>query len=179
MTEIRFFVAGIPQSGGSKSAFVLKKAGAFTGRAVITEAGTAASRQRKKDWRYAVSQKASESIKSGDGFPLTSPVELELIFQMPRPKGHYRSNGLSLRPSAPMHHITMPDAGKLARGTTDSLKGILWRDDSQIVKETHEKAYSDQVGCWIVVRAIKSISDLPPIESFRGILKNPSPNKWS
>lgn len=154
MNELRFFVAGIPQSGGSKSAFAIRKAGIFTGKVAVTESGTAKSRQRKKDWRYAVTQKASEQIEGSlqGAWPLSGPVELELLFQMPRPKSHLRSNGVGLRPGAPSAHVCKPDAGKLARGTTDSLKAILWRDDSQVVKETHEKAYSDQVGCWIVVR---------------------------
>lgn len=154
MNEIRFFVPGIPQSGGSKSAFAIRKAGVFTGKVAVTEAGTVASRQRKKDWRYAVTQKATEQIEGAlDGaWPLTGPIELELIFQLTRPKAHFRANGQDLKPKAPPRHTVKPDAGKLARGTTDSLKSVLWRDDSQIDLETHRKVYCDPSGCWIIVR---------------------------
>lgn len=162
MNEIRFFVGGIPQSGGSKTAFAIKKAGVYTGRSAMVEAGTKESRQRKRDWRAKVTlaagvaaNEANEANITGleNPFPLRCPVYLELVFYMPRPKSHFRPKDGAVRPSAPQHHIVMPDAGKLARGTTDACKGILWRDDSQVIEELHKKAYTTgQPGCWITVR---------------------------
>lgn len=160
MSELRFFVPGIAAPGGSKRAFVplnphtkqpyrSKKTGRIVVN-VIDDAG-----QRNNDWRSAVVMAGWEAMKKADIPPLAGPIELELIFRMPRPKFHFRSDGTSLRPSAPQHHITKPDRLKLARSTEDALTGVAWRDDAQIVRGTIEKVYSDQPGAWIVVRDIE------------------------
>ena len=148
MNEIRFFVPGIPAPGGSKRGFAIKKGGVYTGRVAIVDSGG----QRTKDWRSSVVSAAWEAMKMADLQPLTGPIDLEFEFRMPRPKNHLRSNGIELKPGAPSHHIIRPDAGKLARSTQDALTGIVYRDDAQIVKEMHSKAFSSQPGCWIIVR---------------------------
>lgn len=114
MSEIRFFCAGHPAPGGSKTGFAIKKGGVYTGRVAIIDAGG----QR----------------------------------QIKRPKSHYRSDGIQLKPSAPSCHVIRPDCLKLARSTEDAMTGKVYVDDAQIVKETIEKAYSDRPGCMIVVR---------------------------
>lgn len=156
MTEIRFFVPGLPAPGGSKQAFVplnRKTGEPYRGKGgriivnVVDDAG-----KRNKAWKQEVAKAALIAMKLADLAPLTGALHLELLFQMPRPKFHFRSDGLSLRPNAPQHHITRPDCGKLARSTTDACTGIVWRDDGQIVVDHGEKAFSDQPGCWVIVK---------------------------
>ncbi len=148
MNEIRFFAPGIPAPGGSKRGFAIKKGGAYTGRVAIVDSGG----ERTKTWRQDVALAAFTSMKQADLAPFTCPIEMELLFHMPRPKAHYRSDRVTLRPQCPQYHSIRPDCLKLARSTEDALTGICYADDSLIVKETIEKAYSDRSGCWIVIR---------------------------
>lgn len=150
MTEIRFFCDGYPAPGGSKTGFAIKKDGVYTGRVAIIDAGG----QRTKEWRQAVSAAAMIAMKQPDSVPLTGAIEVELLFHIQRPKSHYRSNGIQLKPNAPLHHVTRPDCLKLARSTEDAMTGKCYEDDAQIVKETIEKAFGSPPGCFIVVRKI-------------------------
>lgn len=157
--EIRFFVNGCPAPGGSKQAFVplhpvtkqpyRSKA---TGRIVVNVIDDAG--KRNKEWRGNVAAAAMEAMRLADSAPLTGAVELELIFQMPRPKSHFRSDGVTLKPGSPLRHVTRPDCTKLARSTEDAMTGKVYLDDGQIVKQTHEKAFSDVPGCWVIVREV-------------------------
>lgn len=159
MREISFFVAGIPRPGGSKRVFPIRKAGALTGKFIVTDAAG----QANKDWRASVAHEAQEAMRnSHDTYenPWTGPVELELYFKLPRPKGHMlpkariaKGGGVTfVRENAPTHHTSRPDAGKLARSTTDACTSILWADDAQIVKETHTKSYGARPGVQITMR---------------------------
>lgn len=161
MIEIRFFCAGHPAPGGSKSAFVPTKRVTGepyrkNGRIIVNvvEAGG----KKTKEWRQAVAAAAFQAMKLANAFPLTGAIEIELIFQMPRPKYHYRSDGVRLRPECPSCHITRPDLTKLTRSTEDACKGILWNDDGQVVKQSVEKFYSEQAGASIIVRPYENKS---------------------
>lgn len=125
-TWMRFDVVGIPKPGGSKKAFYNKK----LGRALIVDAC-----KKNKQWRDTVADTAVANRCPTYGGALV----IEVHFRMPRPKWHFGAKGL--RPSAPAHHTTKPDATKLLRSTEDALTGIAWRDDSQIVMQTVTKAY--------------------------------------
>lgn len=153
MTEIRFFIPGRPAPGGSKNAFAIKKAGIYTGRVAVVDAGGKAT----KEWRQNVAAAAMVGMKIADCVPLTGAIEVELVFQMPRPKSHFRSgakwaSNAMLKPDAPTCHITRPDLLKLARSTEDSMSRICYLDDGQIVKESLEKEFSDISGCRVVIR---------------------------
>lgn len=157
MTDIRFFVPGIPAPGGSKSAFVPtnKVTGEpfrKNGRIIVN---VVESGKHTKAWRQDVAAAAMLSMKAHNLVPLTGALEIELLFHMPRPKSHYRSDGVRLRPGAPSQHVIRPDVLKLARSTEDALTGKVYADDAQIVKETLEKAFSDRAGCWVCVREVE------------------------
>lgn len=150
MKEIKFFVAGHPRPGGSKRVFPIRKGGVPTGKFIVTDAAG----QANKDWRASVAHEAKLLDAELPAGPWTCPVELELQFALPRPKSHMLTTygcGV-LKAKAPKHHTTRPDAGKLARSTTDALTHILYRDDAQIVKETHTKAYGNQPGVLVTMR---------------------------
>lgn len=150
MNELRFWVPGRPAPGGSKRVFPIRKGGIPPGKFIVTDAAG----QANKDWRASVAHEARIAFTDN---PLDGPLEIELEFWLARPKGHFRKNaelyaGEGLKPTAPKYPTTRPDVGKLARSTQDALTLILWRDDSQIVRETHSKGYSAKSGCWIIVR---------------------------
>lgn len=152
MNEVSFFVPGIPRPGGSKRVFGIKKGGVYTGRFVVTDdAG-----KGNKDWRASVAHSGSGAMIGGS--PWIGPLELLLEFRLLRPKFHLRSDGVTVRDSAPPFPIVMPDVGKLARSTTDALTSIVWVDDAQIVREVHAKLYSTTPGCFVTVR--KMFDDL-------------------
>lgn len=134
-TPITIEVRGVPQPAGSKRAFVLKKGGAFTGRAVVTDANP-----KSRDWKIDVQHEARMWFADE---PWDCPIHITLRFTIARPKGHYGSgrNAAVLKHGAPPYPNSKPDCLKLSRGVEDALTGILYVDDSQIVTELISKRY--------------------------------------
>lgn len=127
---LAFVVHGTPQPAGSKRTFMVK------GRPVVTDAN-----RKSKPWKEQVAHYAGEAMK---GRPLMQgPLELTLRFFVRRPKGHVGATG-AVRAGAPRYPIVRPDALKLARGVEDSLSGVCYRDDAQIVLERLEKHYGPE-----------------------------------
>lgn len=121
---ITFTVAGMaPAPQGSKR---------WVGNAMVE------SCKQVKPWRYLVQQAAIATNQP----TITSPVSLTITFLFPRPKSHFTSKG-TLRPSAPTHHSTRPDASKCLRSTEDALvdAGLL-RDDALVALASITKRYT-------------------------------------
>lgn len=131
MHGISFTVYGDPATAGSKKAFVIK------GRPVIVDTSGAKGR----DWRRNVQAAALEAAEQVSWEATRQPLELTVRFYLPRPKVHYNAKG-AVKSSAPSLHTTKPDLTKLLRAVEDALTGILWHDDSQIVKQTVAKHYT-------------------------------------
>jgi Holliday junction resolvase RusA-like endonuclease len=134
-----FFVPGVPQPGGSKKGFVVK------GRAVITEDNV-----KSAPWRSVVSLCARTYYLCP---PLDGPLELHMAFYFLRPAGHYRTGKYAqlLRDNAPKYPAKKPDLTKLIRSSEDALKGITWRDDSQVVRQVCTKNYGEKSGVRIAI----------------------------
>jgi Holliday junction resolvase RusA-like endonuclease len=74
-----------------------------------------------------------------DHVPLSGPINLELIFIFPRPKGMmWKSKPM---PRAP--HTKRPDRTNLVKAVEDALNGIAWRDDAQVYSGNAEKWIAD------------------------------------
>lgn len=114
--EVTFRVAGHPITQGSKRAFVVG------GQARLVESAG----QRHKDWRHAVGDAAR--LAYADRPPMTGPIEITATFELQPPK------------SKPKRRRTWPtgqrsgDLSKLMRCIEDSLTGVVYIDDSQIVR---------------------------------------------
>jgi Holliday junction resolvase RusA-like endonuclease len=136
---IRIEVSGIPKPGGSKRGFYRG------GKVIITDAC-----KGSKDWKSLVAYSARQQYQ---GNPLTGSIRVYVTFKMPRPKYHFKKNGM---PSAKLetYHTKKPDATKLMRSTEDALTGILWADDSQIYHQEITKIYGAQPGAVIEVEEI-------------------------
>src|SRR5208283_2635982 len=96
VTPINFFVPGVPAPGGSKR-FV--GFGKRTGSAILVDdAG-----QRNKNWRAMV---AAVAHNHRPAELLRCPLDVCLMFVMPRPKYHYGSgkNSGKLKGGAPIWH---------------------------------------------------------------------------
>jgi len=149
VSSIRFFVAGIPQSAGSKRAFAIRKGGILTGRVAVSDANPKA-----KSWKNAVASRAAEVLQ---GSPIiTGPIRLTIEFRLPRPKGHYGTgkNAGKLRESCPKYPTARPDSTKLLRCAEDAMTEIAWADDAQIVEQLVIKTYSDKPGAWIEIEEL-------------------------
>lgn len=141
---VSFTVYGQPQPRGSKVVGRTKN-----GRSYVRD-----SAKGSYPWMKDVAQAAGIAMI---GKPLlTGPVRVDLDFYRARPKAHYGSgkNAEVLKASAPKRPIVAPDAGKLARGVQDAMKGSVYRDDAQIVEETHRKFYGTPERCEIRVYAL-------------------------
>ncbi len=134
---IEFTVDGIPAPQGSKTR---------------TKWGMREDNPRTKPWRAAVASEAAAATIGRE--PLTGPLELAAIFYFPRPKSHYRTgkHADQLKPSAPDYCATKPDADKLLRAAADAMTGIVYRDDSQLVRVSARKLYG-QPRAVLVIRA--------------------------
>jgi len=138
-------VPGRPVPGGSKKAFAHAK----TGRIIVTD-----DAKGNRDWKARVASFAAHGM---DGVPpFTCPIEVEVEFRVERPKGHYGTGGnaSSVKPSAPRWPTTRPDATKLWRAVEDACNGIVWKDDSQVVRQHVSKVYCDRPGVRVVVRRV-------------------------
>jgi crossover junction endodeoxyribonuclease RusA len=138
MNAIEFFVPGVPATAGSKRAFYNK----HTGKAMIVDTCN------NKPWRGTVQVFAQQAYS---GPLLDGPLRVSLEFQMPRPKGHYRTGKRSneLKDNAPKYHTSKPDVLKMARLVEDALTGVIWKDDSLICVECLSKEYSEEPGVTI------------------------------
>jgi Holliday junction resolvase RusA-like endonuclease len=74
--------------------------------------------------------------------PMSGPVEVWVNFVFARPKSHLRRDG-SLKASAPVHHVQVPDVDNLVKTVKDGLKGIAWKDDCQVVAVHGSKCWAD------------------------------------
>jgi Holliday junction resolvase RusA-like endonuclease len=119
---VTFEVFGVPQTKGSTRAFIPK---GWT-RPVITN-----TNPKARGWEQLVAAQAQTVV--GDGLFL-GPVVLGIRFYFPRPQ----AIGTKLA-----HHIKRPDIDKAIRVIADSLTGVLYRDDSQVVRLIAEKHYAE------------------------------------
>jgi Holliday junction resolvase RusA-like endonuclease len=128
MYDLTIDVSGEPASQGSHSV--------INGRIVQVNSS------KHKKWRNAVGFAALDLI-GDDWTPIDEPVELTVIFYLPRPKS-------VLTRSFP---AVMPDLDKLVRAVGDSLTnaGIII-DDSRIITITAHKLYADDRGPGAVIR---------------------------
>ncbi len=114
------FVRGIPVPQGSMKAFVVK------GRPILTS-----TQKNLKPWRNQVAMEASSIYHN----PVTDkPIAIVLEFKMPCPK--------SLPKTKWRLPAKRPDLDKLIRAILDSLTGVVFKDDSQVVTITAMKRYA-------------------------------------
>jgi len=82
------------------------------------------------------------AIASRSGGIWDGPVEMVVLFYMPRPKNLYRKKD----PSGPVISDKRPDLDNLIKSVTDALSGVLYRDDGQICYASAVKLYHEKEG---------------------------------
>lgn len=122
-------VYGLPVPMGSKNA--------FKGRVVDSNAKKL--RPFQALMRDAMAQDAPES-------PLTGPIEMRMVFYLPRPRNHFGTgkNADVLKASAPSVPTVKPDVDKLVRAVLDCGTGLWFKDDAQVVASTEYKRYGER-----------------------------------
>lgn len=74
--------------------------------------------------------------------PMLGPLSVSLTFYRPVQKSISQSER-ERRLSNRSKPVVKPDIDNYAKATLDALTGVLWHDDSQIVKITGEKRYGE------------------------------------
>jgi len=93
---------------------------------------------KSKDWKSEIRRQAIEQkAKILDG-----PLNMNLYFYLPRPKS---------LPKKVLYHIKKPDVDNLVKAVKDSLKGVCYHDDSQIICIVASKEYDAQPRVEILV----------------------------
>ena len=137
MENILAFTAfGTPQPQGSSRAFVHK------GRAIITSANP-----KMRPYRHTLTQVASDTMEMNGRslplFPRPEAVDVSIIWTLTKPKS---------TPKKLIYPTKKPDADKLMRAVLDSLTGVAYEDDSQVVRARIEKQYGGPERTEVVVR---------------------------
>jgi crossover junction endodeoxyribonuclease RusA len=118
---ITFTVIGHAQPQGSTKAFMPKGAR----YPVVTS-----DNPNLKGWRLFVAHEAQRHAGAG---PMSGGVRVMLDFALQRPKS---------LPKRTSQHLKKPDIDKLARAVLDALTGILYHDDSEVVRLEVTKRYA-------------------------------------
>lgn len=137
--EITFDVLGRPSPQGSKKSI---------GNNRFVE-----SSKYLPAWRTAVKRAAQHAIELEAWACVSGPVELEVMFYLERP-----STVTAIKRPYP---IVPPDVDKLIRGIGDSLTGVVYDDDSQIIRVLAWKTYADtrEPGCFIRVNELSQFDN--------------------
>jgi Holliday junction resolvase RusA-like endonuclease len=142
MPSVEFFVAGKPEPKGSMSAYVIRG----TNRAVVTDGNKAL-----KPWAAKIRLLASNQIVEAEA---DVPVVVRFEFLLDRPA----SVKVSKRPD----HVIRPDLDKLIRGAMDALTGVLFHDDSQVVKiEAHKRYALHGEAAGVLISVQPFVTDYP------------------
>jgi len=123
--QIEFEVFGVPIPKGSMKSF-MRPGMRFP---IVTH-----DNEKSKPWAHTVTTMAQQHAPAGG--PWRGPVDLTVWFTMPRPKS---------LPKKVADHVKKPDLDKLLRNIKDSLKGVIYFDDAQVVHVNARKTYENHL----------------------------------
>lgn len=128
------FIYGDPKGQPRARAFARKMGAKHVARMYDSDVADA--------WKRAVDL----GIEREQIVSLVDPVgafDVKLTFFFRRPKSHYGKGG-HVKASAPVCHVSKPDADNLAKLVLDRITrgGQIWRDDSQVAKLRVEKYWA-------------------------------------
>lgn len=156
MAQVVFTVYCKAEPQGSKRGFIVKGQGGSKPRAVVVDTNKVTMRSyRQEVTREAIlavaeMQKGRKLIPGEDwnDGPMAGkqePVELHLEFMFAKPGS---------APKKRVYPAIKPDIDKLVRSTLDALTGVLFADDSQVVKLMADKVYGPQERVHISARVM-------------------------
>ena len=138
---LMFTVVGVAVPKGSTRAFVPQKwARAAVAQGRAPRAIVTSDNPKTKGWQQTIANCAALELLRAENvhcrFP-EGPVVLEVAFFLPRPQALLTKANAARR----IPHVKKPDLDKLLRSTKDALTGVVWTDDSQVVKVNAMKHY--------------------------------------
>lgn len=103
--------------------------------------------EKSRDWKQGVRLQALEQLRKDGPVPTVyeGAVRMEVHAYLPRPK---------TLPKRIIHHTRKPDADNVAKGVKDALKGVIYRDDSQVIELLVRKSYGDPPRVVIGLQAV-------------------------
>ena len=143
------FIFGDPKGQPRARAFARKMGAKHVARMYDSDVADA--------WKQAVSlQIAREMMAYPVAVDLVGAFDVNLTFFFRRPKSHYGKGG-HVKASAPVCHVSKPDADNLAKLVLDRITrgGRIWRDDSQVARLRVDKfwAITDaRIGVYVSVK---------------------------
>lgn len=140
---ISFIVEGVPVQQGSKRPIQTKAKGGYKGGLRVMDVNA----KTLKPWRALVRESAETAM--GGASPLSGPVHATIVFVFPRPKYHAK---MTVKPS---WKTSKPDLDKLERAIYDSLSGVVYDDDAQVVQHHNTKCYGDRPMVNIIVSQMR------------------------
>lgn len=99
--------------------------------------------QRYLTYKKAIQSAISEQVIVNHREPTKNPVAVYITFFMPIPNS-WSKRKKKLAPS--VRHTKKPDIDNMVKGLFDSLNGIIWKDDNQVVICQAEKVYHHSPG---------------------------------
>lgn len=91
----------------------------------------------------------ASNLASNDSF------HVSLVFWLPIPKSFNRNKKKAVLEGF-VKHTTRPDLDNLEKFVLDAANGVLWADDSKIIKLSSEKNYAEIPQTFIKIEAFKS-----------------------
>ena len=108
-------------------------------------------------WKAAVATFCADAVLAHAKYIKGRPLEVNLMFLLPRPKGHYDRHG-NLKASAPRWHLVKPDKDNLEKAILDSLTMVgMFDDDAVVVQGTTIKRWvkpDERPGCHIHITTL-------------------------
>jgi Holliday junction resolvase RusA-like endonuclease len=150
---VNTFIFGDPKGQPRARAFARKMGAKHVARMYDSDVADA--------WKRAVDLGIERELRAAA--VLVDPVgafEVKLTFFFRRPKSHYGKAG-HVKASAPVNHVSKPDADNLAKLVLDRITrgGRIWRDDSQVAKLKVEKywAITDaRIGVYVSIEPVQA-----------------------
>jgi crossover junction endodeoxyribonuclease RusA len=132
--NLSFTVYGSPQPQGSTKAFIPKG----WKRAIVTS-----DNKKLKPWRQDVAEIALDEMAGRE--PSQDAVVMRIVFYFAKPKSASKRIA---------EKITKPDLDKLLRGILDSLTGIAFKDDAQVIQVQCAKEFGTPERACIELRTL-------------------------
>jgi Holliday junction resolvase RusA-like endonuclease len=110
-----------------------------------------------KDWKRTVQ---AQVLSFKPSAPAEGPLAMRLVFHLPRPQS---------LPKREQWPTKRPDLDNLTKGVKDALRGVIYRDDSLIVRFAAAKVYGTAPG---VVIVIDRVLEVPRLEQGELVLEH-------
>jgi Holliday junction resolvase RusA-like endonuclease len=108
--------------------------------------------EKSRNYKAYVRMLAAEAYQ---GPPLEGPVSL-CVTVYRQPPSSWSKSKIAHALAKHIRPITKPDLSNVVKGIEDALKGLVWRDDSQVVDLYFQKWYSNDPKVEVEIHEISS-----------------------